>query len=55
MPLDEAVARVRQVMKRLENEAPAAPNVVFGPLSHEEWIALNLRHAELHLGFLIPS
>ena len=53
MPLDEAVARIRQVMERLGSEPPAAPNVVFGPLSHDDWIALNLRHAELHLSFFV--
>ena len=42
-------------MERLQAEAPTAPNVIFGQLTHEEWIAINLRHAELHLGFLIPE
>jgi hypothetical protein len=55
MPLDEALGRMRRVMERLKAEAPALPNVIFGPLKHEEWIALNLRHAELHLGFLVPE
>ena len=55
LPLDETLPRMRRVMERLQSEAPAAPNVLIGPLKHEEWIALNLRHAELHLGFLIPE
>jgi hypothetical protein len=55
MPLDEALGRMRRVMQRLKVEAPTAPNVIFGPLTHEEWVALNLRHAELHLGFLVPE
>jgi hypothetical protein len=38
-------------MKRLDNEASAAPNVIFGPLTQAQWISLNLRHAELHLSF----
>ena len=54
MPLEEAALRLRRVMERLKSEAPTAPNVIFGPLKHEEWIALTLRHAELHLGFHIP-
>jgi hypothetical protein len=54
MPLEEAALRLRRVMERLKAEAPTAPNVIFGPLKHEEWIALTLRHAELHLGFHIP-
>lgn len=54
-PFDEAMARYRRVMDRLEREAPTRPNVIFGRLTHEEWIKLHLRHAELHLGFLDPG
>lgn len=55
MPLDEALPRYRKVMKRLKTEAPTAPNVIFGHMTHGESIALNLRHAELHLGFMVPE
>jgi hypothetical protein len=55
LPLEEALGRMRRVMERLKSEAPTAPSPIFGPLKHEEWIALTLRHAELHLGFLIPE
>lgn len=54
MPFDAAMARYRASLDRLEREAPTKPNVIFGPLTHEEWIKLNLRHAELHLSFLHP-
>jgi hypothetical protein len=55
LPLDEALGRMRRVVGRLKSEAPTARNPIFGLLNHEEWIALTLRHAELHLGFLIPE
>jgi hypothetical protein len=55
LPLDEALARFRRVTERLKIEAPTAPSPVFGRLTHEESIALTLRHAELHLGFLVPA
>jgi hypothetical protein len=55
MPLDEALPRMHRVLERLKSEAPAAPNIIFGPLTHEEWIAINLRHAELHLSFQVPT
>jgi hypothetical protein len=55
VPLDEALQRFRAVMRRLQTEAPTAPNVVFGRLTHEESVAINLRHAELHLGFFVPQ
>ncbi len=55
MPLEEALGRLRRVMERLKTEAPTVPSPVFGQLTHQESIAMNLRHAELHLGFLIPE
>ena len=55
MQLDDGLAKFCAAMDRLKSEAPAKPNVIFGPLTHEQWIQLNLRHAELHLSFFRPS
>src|SRR5262249_51172641 len=55
MPLDEALTRFQRVTERLKVEAPPVPSPAIGKLTHEESIALNLRHAELHLGFLVPE
>jgi hypothetical protein len=55
LPLEEARERYRRVMERLKAEAPTAPSPALGWLTHNESIALTLRHAELHLGFLIPE
>jgi hypothetical protein len=55
VPLDEGLERFRRVMERLKSESPTAPSPILGRLTHEESIALTLRHAELHLGFLIPE
>jgi hypothetical protein len=55
MPLDEALPRFRRAAERLKKEAPTAPSPAVGPMTHEEGIALNLRHAEVHLGFLAPE
>jgi hypothetical protein len=55
LPLEEASGRMRRAMERLASEPPTALNPLLGPLTHEEWIALHLRHAELHLGFLNPE
>lgn len=52
--LETGLKRLRAVLDRLEREAPTIPNALFGPLTHQEWIKLNLRHAELHLSFLHP-
>jgi uncharacterized protein DUF1569 len=55
MPTDEGLARLRTVFERLKREVPTAPSPVFGKLTHEESIAINLRHAELHLSFFVPG
>ena len=49
---DEGLRRFRAQFERLRTTAPTVANPVFGPLTHQQWIDLNLRHAELHLGFL---
>jgi hypothetical protein len=55
VPLAEAEGRLRRVLARLKSEAPTLVHPIFGPLSHGEWIGINLRHAELHLGFHVPN
>src|SRR4051812_46136425 len=55
MSRDEGLESLRRVMERLKAEAPTMPSAIFGPLTHEEWVAMHLRHAELHLGFLVPE
>jgi hypothetical protein len=55
MSLEEGLARFRRVIERVKSEPPTAPSPALGPLTHEEAIALSLRHAELHLGFFVPE
>lgn len=56
VPTDEAAEHLCISLARLKSGEPCPfDHPVFGPLSHEDRIALNLRHAELHLGFLHPS
>jgi hypothetical protein len=50
----EGLNRFRTALRRLASTAPTAENPVFGRLTHDQWIQLNLRHAELHLGFQVP-
>lgn len=50
--LAEGLGRLRRALDRMEREAPRAANPVLGPLTHDEWMQLNCRHAELHLSFL---
>lgn len=51
---EEGIARLREGLERVERSAPSQPNKIFGPLTHDEWKALHLRHCELHLGYLHP-
>lgn len=51
MSVDDGMVRFRAAFERLGSTAPTIVNPVFGRLTHAQWIALNLRHAELHLGF----
>ncbi len=53
MPTIDAIARLRKALGRLKSgEAPLHDSPAFGPMSYEDRIQLNLRHAELHLSFL---
>jgi hypothetical protein len=55
MESDRGLAEMRTAFERLAQQAPTIPNPVFGPLSHEDWVKLNLRHAELHHSFFHPA
>lgn len=53
---EEGAQRLRAALKRLADGEPGRyDSPAFGPMSLEERIALNLRHAELHLSFLHPE
>jgi len=46
--LRKAIARQHEISER-------APHVVFGKLSNEEWEQFNLRHAEMHMSFIVEE
>lgn len=49
----EGVERLKRSFQRLKNgEACSFDSPAFGPMSHENRVLLNLRHAELHMGYL---
>jgi hypothetical protein len=53
LALDEAVAYLRQQLGRIrKGERMTQASGVEGTYSHEEWVYIHLRHAELHLSFL---
>ncbi len=54
-PFDQALPRLRKAIARMDTSPPTTPNVVFGPMTHEEWRSLQCRHCELHLSFMHPK
>jgi hypothetical protein len=53
MEFDAGMRRLRAALEPLKRgEAPPHGSPAFGPLDNAEATQLNLRHAELHLGFL---
>ncbi|MBX3387136.1 MAG: DUF1569 domain-containing protein [Phycisphaeraceae bacterium] len=51
MSTQAGLERLRSAAERMASTPPSVPNPIFGPMAHEEWIAMNVGHANLHLGF----
>lgn len=52
--ITEGVRVFRAAVSRQRTETVRQPNPFFGPLTLDEWNLLQLRHAELHLSFVVP-
>jgi hypothetical protein len=54
LALDVALAYLRQQIGRIRaGERMTQECSVDGPYSHDQWVHIHLRHAELHLSFLL--
>ena len=51
---DEGLRQLDRAIQRLHRTPPTQPSPVIGPMSPDDWRKFHCRHAELHLGFLIP-
>ncbi len=51
----EALAKLQKALARFATELPRYPHPLLGALALQEWVALTLRHAEMHLSFIIPE
>ncbi len=49
---EEGLGRFRKAVARLKAAPPTRPNIVFGPLTHDEWKRMHIGHAALHLGYM---
>jgi hypothetical protein len=52
---EEGLAELRAAVARLEREPRRAKSPVFGTISKEEWDQIHLKHASLHMSFLVPQ
>lgn len=50
----EALEALRAAVRRTETETMSAAHPYLGKLTHDEWLQFHLRHAELHLSFVVP-
>lgn len=51
----DGLTQLRTALDRLKREDPTQPHPFFGRMTPAEVRQLMLRHAELHLGFVIPG
>ena len=52
---EEGLAALRIAVKRQRDVQKRALNGALGPLTLKEWEQFHLRHAELHLSFIVPK
>lgn len=52
--VEAALADLRRAVARIQLDTERSRHPVFGELSLDEWDSLHLRHAELHMSFLVP-
>lgn len=55
MDTDRAIGELRAAFERLDRQAPPGSHPLLGAMTHDDWIKLNLRHAELHFSFFHPA
>ncbi len=55
LPLEQAVASLRETIGRAKSERMTKASPLLGALTHEQWVQLHCRHAEMHLSFVHPA
>lgn len=53
--LTAALDKLRHALARFEKEPATGAHPFFGKLASQEWTSLHLRHAELHMSFVVPD
>ena len=52
---EEGLAALRVAIERLQNESHRAKHPLMGNLTREEWDKIHLKHASLHMSFLVQG
>ena len=52
---EEGIASLQRAIARQQQESKRASHPAFGNIGREEWNDFNLRHAEIHMSFLIKG
>ena len=53
--VDQGLSSLRQAAKRQEEVSERAPHPGFGKFTRAEWDLFHLRHAEMHMSFIVES
>lgn len=51
---EQGLEALHRAVNRLKVDRSRQPSPVLGPMSPRQWDRFHFRHAELHLGFLVP-
>jgi Protein of unknown function (DUF1569) len=52
---EEGLADLHAAVARLERESHRAKHPIFGDITNEQWNKIHLKHASLHMSFLVPQ
>ncbi|MEE2990645.1 MAG: DUF1569 domain-containing protein [Planctomycetota bacterium] len=55
MPIEDALAQLANAIERYQGNPKRAPHPLFGQFTDEESDQFQLRHAELHMSFIVPA
>ncbi len=52
---EAGLQQLKTAVERFSHEVPTAPHPFFGQMASEEVVQLQLRHAEMHMSFIVPN
>lgn len=55
LEIQPALEHLKKSIERFETQTPTQKHGFFGDLAPQEWVSLMLRHAEMHMSFVVPA